>query len=137
MFTRKRRLKKENKNLNYRKAFVFLIICVVTAFALSFLYLNHIKSTDYFNPVLQIVSGGNNDVAKYLNNAHIKYKKIATGEGFIKVILNDNSEVIFSSKKDLRVQVSSLQLTLSRLTIEGKKLKSLDFRFDNPVISFE
>jgi hypothetical protein len=50
--------------------------------------------------------------------------------------LIDNGEVILSSKKDIGSQLSSLQLMLARLTIEGKKLKVLDFRFDNPVVSF-
>jgi len=52
------------------------------------------------------------------------------------VELRDGGELILSSKKDLENQLSSLQLILSRLTIEGKKLKKLDFRYDNPVVSF-
>jgi len=71
-----------------------------------------------------------------LNEKRIEFKKITQEEGAVRVILKDDSEVIFSSKKDIGTQVSSLQLTLSRLTIDGKKLKIIDFRFSNPVISF-
>ena len=52
------------------------------------------------------------------------YVKLATGE-----------EAFFSSKKSLVDQVSSLQLVLSRLTIEGKHVLRIDFRFDTPVIT--
>lgn len=46
-------------------------------------------------------------------------------------------EILLSSKKDLDVQVSSLHLILSRLTIEGKDFKRLDLRYDKPVIVFK
>jgi hypothetical protein len=61
---------------------------------------------------------------------------IASSDGSFIVKFNDGGEVILSSKKDIGSQLSSLQLILSSLTIEGKKLKVLDFRFDNPVVSF-
>ena len=57
-------------------------------------------------------------------------------DGSFAVTLQDGGEVILSSKKDIGSQLTSLQLVLSRLTIEGKKLKRLDFRFDNPVVEF-
>lgn len=50
------------------------------------------------------------------------------------VFLKNGGEVILSSKKDLTSQVSSLQLLINRLTIEGKSFKRLDLRFTNPVI---
>ena len=60
----------------------------------------------------------------------------ASSDASLIVELENEGVVILSSKKDIRSQISSLQLILSRLTIEGKKLKILDFRYDNPVVSF-
>jgi len=53
-----------------------------------------------------------------------------------KVSIKDNGIVYISQKKDLTLQIDSLQLIINRLTIEGKRFKSLDFRFEKPVISY-
>ena len=72
-----------------------------------------------------------------LSDSNIDIARSVIGqEESIEVELKDGGKVIFSSKKDLKKQITSLQLVLSRLTIEGKKLKILDFRYDNPVVSF-
>lgn len=52
------------------------------------------------------------------------------------VKLKGGEEALLSSKKSLAVQVSSLHLILSRLTIEGKRVARVDLRFNNPVIVF-
>lgn len=52
------------------------------------------------------------------------------------ITIDTDETVIFSLQKDLTAQFSSLQLTISHLTIEGKRFRRLDFRFDNPVISY-
>jgi len=52
------------------------------------------------------------------------------------VTLDTNEQIIFSEKKDLNQQITSLQLIRRQLTIEGKRLQRVDFRFDNPVVSF-
>ena len=61
--------------------------------------------------------------------------KIASDSSYL-VTLQDGSKVILNQNKNLQNQISSLQLILSRLTIEGKRFKSLDFRYDKPVVSF-
>lgn len=61
---------------------------------------------------------------------------VKDSESSYRVQLASDSEVIFSSKKDINEQVASLQLILARLTIEGKGLRRLDLRFDKPVIVF-
>lgn len=53
-----------------------------------------------------------------------------------RVTLQTEQEVIFSSQKTYDAQVSSLQLLLSRLTIEGKRISRIDLRYDNPVVVF-
>jgi len=70
-----------------------------------------------------------------LTQQKIKYKKVSAASGASYVVeLEDGSEVIFSSSKDSAYQLSSLQLILSRFTIEGKRFSRLDLRFDNPII---
>lgn len=53
------------------------------------------------------------------------------------VTFKDGSVVILSSEKDLKLQISSLQFILSRLTMEGKLFSQLDLRFDKPVIKLK
>lgn len=54
-----------------------------------------------------------------------------------KLVLLGEEEVYISSQKSLDEQISSLQLILSRLTIEGKHFATLDLRFDKPVVVFK
>lgn len=60
---------------------------------------------------------------------------VASDSSYI-IFLKDNGEVHMDSKKNLQPQISSLQLILSRLTIEGKKFKKLDLRYELPIIEF-
>ncbi|HET9947069.1 MAG TPA: hypothetical protein VFQ63_03330, partial [Patescibacteria group bacterium] len=48
----------------------------------------------------------------------------------------DGKTIIISLNKDIEQQVSSLQLTIRELTMEGKEFHRLDFRYDKPVITF-
>lgn len=57
-------------------------------------------------------------------------------DGTIQLMIDTDEEVILSSEKDIHTQISSLQLTIAHLTIEGKRFHRLDFRFDKPVISY-
>lgn len=75
------------------------------------------------------------DLEALLKKKNIQYQKILSGNDLsLFITLKDGGLVIFSLKKDLSSQTSSLQLILSRLTIEGNRLKKLDFRFDKPII---
>jgi hypothetical protein len=51
-----------------------------------------------------------------------------------RIILESGIEVYFSQTKPLDEQIASLQLILNRLTIEGKRVSRVDFRFNNPVV---
>lgn len=52
------------------------------------------------------------------------------------VTIPNNGQVRLSSQKNINKQITSLQRILRELTIEGKQFKSIDFRFDEPIISF-
>ncbi len=71
----------------------------------------------------------------YKNNIQFTKVEVATDSSHI-IFLKDQGMVYFDSGKSWQSQISSLQLILSRLTIEGKKFKKLDLRFDKPIIEF-
>src|SRR3989344_4762011 len=67
---------------------------------------------------------------------HINFSKISTVQNStLLVILPNEEEVLMSSDKDLHLQVTSLQVIVSRLTMEGKRFKKRDLRFGRPVIT--
>ena len=76
------------------------------------------------------------DIESMLKKNNIPFVNISSfsNEAFI-VKLTQGEEVIFSLRKSLDLQISSLQLILSRLTIEGKRFSRLDLRFDKPVVT--
>jgi len=76
------------------------------------------------------------DITKKLSENHVSYASVIANVDSYDVMLADGSEIIFSMSKNIDNQISSLQLILSHLTIEGKRIGRLDFRFDNPVIVF-
>lgn len=92
-----------------------------------------------YKNVLAVIANNSpkNQLIELLHKDSIPYASISSyGDGSMLVKLKNGEEVLLSSKKSLETQVSSLQLILSRLTIEGKRIAKLDLRFDNPVIVF-
>lgn len=77
------------------------------------------------------------EVEVELEKKSIEYKSVSVESTIIKIILEGAQEVIFDINKPLSLQTSSLQLMLSRLTIEGKRFSKIDFRNDLPIITFK
>jgi len=78
------------------------------------------------------------EIEQFLKNNRIEYKDInKIADHYYKVAFKDGEEILFTDKKSVSTQVSSLQLILKRLTIDGKQFKRLDFRYDKPVIVFK
>lgn len=138
MLQGKRRLKKEKLFYNTKIAVLAgFLIFVLLAVALTLVYFFYLGSAQYINPLSVNKNSPKIKIEDMLSGSDIEITRSVIGpEASIEVDLKDGGKVIFSSKKDLKKQISSLQLMLSRLTIEGKKLKILDFRYDNPVVSF-
>lgn len=67
---------------------------------------------------------------------NISVASISATAQYYRLTLTTGEEILVSKEKALDLQLSSLQLVLSRLTIEGKKLQKIDFRFDKPVVLF-
>ncbi|GEM_PF-1715558 len=76
-------------------------------------------------------------LTELLEKNRIAYTTIdAETDGSFVVTLEEKQKVFISTKKALQIQVSSLQLILTRLTIEDRKFTRLDLRFDKPIIVF-
>lgn len=138
MFQRKRQLKKEKSKSRIKLAFILLLFLSFAFLLIEYLYLNFsFGRNTYLSPIAKEKKSKIITLETELEKANVAFKTvIASSDANLIVHLIDGSVVILSSKKDIKNQISSLQLILSRLTIEGKKLKILDFRFDNPVVSF-
>lgn len=138
MFQRKRRLKKERSKKRFKLLVFSLFIFLILVILAEYLYLVFpIGSPQFISPVAKNNSSKTAYIENYLQKEKIPFVSVtASSDASFIVTLLGGGEVILSSKKDFGSQISSLQLILSSLTIEGKKLKALDFRFDNPVVSF-
>lgn len=75
-------------------------------------------------------------LSQELEESYITFQTIEVEENLLLVVLNEQTAVLFSSKADLKNQVTSLQRILSQATIEDTPTK-IDVRFDKPVISFK
>ncbi len=139
MLFSKRRINKYNSKQSLKLILITILFVGLISSFFVFLYINfYINTYGFISPLSQNKETLLVKVEEELEKQNISFGKISSNsDGSLAVKLKDESEIIFSSKKDVRSQITSLQLMLSRLTIEGKKLKSLDFRFDNPVVSFK
>ena len=77
------------------------------------------------------------NISEDLFKAGISFSSVKRSSDSLYIItLSDGGQVIISPSKNIKNQISSLQLMLSRLTIEGKRVKVIDFRYDRPVVRF-
>lgn len=76
-------------------------------------------------------------VEKILKDNNILFSQVVVlSDSSYEVTIPNNGQIKLSSKKDINRQIASLQRILRELTIEGKPFKSIDFRFEEPIISF-
>jgi hypothetical protein len=134
----RRRLKKEQSKYKYKVFFIAIFVIALFILTGEYLLLNFsFGSVNLISPIAKENRSKLLTLQAVLDKKQIQYASFSlNSDGSYSVLLKDGSEIILSEKKDLNSQLASLQLILSRLTIEGKKLKKLDFRFDNPVVSF-
>ncbi|MDO8583177.1 MAG: hypothetical protein Q7R51_01465 [bacterium] len=112
----------------------FLFFLVFTGVLVRYIFFS--KSLLFISPL----GKGNIDTAKIekiLKNNNISFSDLTIlSDSLYGLKIQNNGEVKISSKKDIDKQISSLQKILRELTIEGKPFKSIDFRFNEPIISF-
>lgn len=141
---------KRRKNSNKKRFILLLVTLIVLAgilFGISYLNTKfYFFTTSYISPIPEAITGKGaalafidpkQEMKKKVEEVGVKVVNINTSNAkYYELDLEDGEQIIFSTSKDLKLQVASLQLVLNRLTIEGKKFKRLDFRFDKPVITF-
>lgn len=77
-------------------------------------------------------------IEQELKKRSIRYSSVTKVEqDLYKIVIPENGDVFLSSEKDIISQLSSLQVIVSRLTMEGEKFNRLDLRYDRPVISLQ
>lgn len=128
-------IKPRQQRYSRKKGFyIFLLILLI---CLGFL----IKSIFFSaSALISPLGKGNSDTAKVkkaLRQNNISFSEIVVlSDSSYVVSIANKGQVRFSSQKDIVKQISSLQRILRELTIEGKLFKSIDFRFEEPIISF-
>lgn len=132
----RRKLKRKNKwELLKIIPYFFLILIILLSiyFVMSF-----VVSKKIISPLSQRhFSFEGENVSGNLSKAGISFSSVKRSSDSLYVItLSDGGQVIITPAKNIKNQISSLQLMLSRLTIEGKRVKLIDFRYDRPVVRF-
>lgn len=133
---RRGRIKRKNKWILFKIIpyfFVILMVLLSVYFTISFIFGSKIIS-----PLAQkYLSLESENVSEDLSKAGISFSSVKRSNDSLYVVtLSDGGQVIITSAKNIKSQISSLQLMLSRLTIEGKRVKVIDFRYDRPVVRF-
>lgn len=133
--------RKSNKIIKIIKN--FLIIFTICFLILLLIFLLNLNNKQIINPVSKIylnlenkLNNNENQVYFLMKKNNITYKSIKKTDFGYEIILANNSLVLLSNQKDLKSQIASLQLIQSHFTIEGKTIKNIDFRFNEPVVSF-
>lgn len=129
-----------------KKRIFYLFYIIVFIIAVSFpviIFLVLSRESPLISPIATTIKnnfargGMLEDYKKSLAKSNIEFDNISLSSDLsIHLFLKNNGEVIFSSEKDMDAQISSLQLIISRSTIEGKRLSRLDFRFDKPIVVY-
>ena len=91
----------------------------------------------FISPLALQKNTKHNQIDEMLEKSGIAFTSVENAKDSTYLVnLKDGGQVIITQNKNVQNQISSLQLILSRLTIEGKRFKSLDFRYDKPVVLF-
>ena len=70
-----------------------------------------------------------------LEDPRVRSVKYVDQKG-IEVQAEENLTILFSQEKNLEAQIRSLQMIVKKYKIEGKELRRMDLRFDQPVVRY-
>lgn len=131
--TKKQKKEVSRKRLGIILIFLGLLVIASVLFFMAFLE----KDPPIVNPLSKDQTSNGKLIINSLGEKKITYKDLETTKDLkYKIIFEDNAEAIIDPKKDLEEQITSLQLILSQLKIEGKAFKRLDFSYQKPIIAF-
>ena len=147
---KKKPVKNRKIELRNKKLFLFscLIGLILICSSLGVGYYLFLRKQAYVSPALKISPTNNNaenivsvnpneEIKNLLNQYKINYGSINKIDNATYIITIDgNEKVIVDPQTNLAMQIASLQLITSRLTMEGKRFSRLDLRDEKPVIIF-
>jgi len=131
---RSRKIKRKNK-LYLLKSFVLFIVFFSLFFS-SYFYFFNFLNIKLISPLgSKIQNSDKDDIERKLSSAGLSYSSVSVASDSSYILtLPEGGKAIITPQKNINEQISSLQLVLNRLTIEGKRIKVIDFRYDKPVI---
>lgn len=138
-----RHLRRERKKRGLRAIFIFWYGIIFLGSSYFLVTLFFWQRENYISPLAEVARAAqvantnkktSDGVRSSLEKAHIPTISVAVSGNTATVILSTEEKILISTQKDLASQVSSLQRILSRFTIEGKRFKQIDLRFDRPII---
>lgn len=140
--------RRRQKHPKRKKLFgLTLIFCVIVIFAFAFVRLRvPLAISQAFSRVSLPMQGVEPTpipanslklLKDTLDKSHVSFTEITSNGTVATVKLSESGEALIPLNKSLIEQVSSLQLILSRIRIEGKKVGRIDFRFDKAIVTFE
>ena len=129
--------KKREKNSLKKKLTVYISLLIILGLLVVFINLFlQSKNSSYISP-LGKSNIDRSRVEKILKDNNILFSQVLIlADSSYGVNISNNGQVKLSSQKDIKKQITSLQRILRELTIEGKPFKNIDFRFEEPIISF-
>jgi len=78
------------------------------------------------------------ELIKLLQNSYLNFEYISyPNETTLTVIMSDRVIASFSAQKDLNTQVDSLQYILRHSRMKDKEIRTIDLRFQKPIITFK
>lgn len=122
--------------------FIFISAIFSVKLLLNYFFTKNVPLTSNFGSKRIIKPNPENteikDFEKLLIKNKIEYSDISdvSEEGSIQVSLKTGTIVIFSKIKQPEIQISSLHDIVSRLTIENRIPKEIDFSFNKTIVNF-
>lgn len=133
--------KRKIKTRFFQQTRIFFISLVGMFILLGIVYLTFFfffsQKELFISPLALQKNTNRSEIDDLLQESGIAFTSVESAKDSSYLVnLKDGGQVIITQNKNVQNQISSLQLILSRLTIEGKRFKSLDFRYDKPVVLF-
>jgi predicted PurR-regulated permease PerM len=128
---------RRTKHGKKKRLAIFVLVALLSAILAIFLYSTYwAKKPLFISPIASNSQKLTKKLEKLLLDSGIDFSSITSQfNSSYMVRLKEDGEAILSLEKDFKKQIASLQAVLKQLTIEGKRLTSIDFRFDKPVIT--
>ena len=129
------KIRRANK-IKKRFLWYLLFLLSLELLVVFYYFFNLLSHPLFVSPLVSGVIQGS-DLEKKLTDAKILFSSIHFNSDASYAIIDSlGRKITMSSKKNIDQQISSLQRILRELTIEGKSFKSIDFRFEKPIVEF-